>query len=42
VEIVEALAVVDREEGGREAIEARGLRVHSLFVRSEFSAPARA
>jgi orotate phosphoribosyltransferase len=42
VEIIEALAVVDREEGGREAIEARGLRVHSLFVRSEFSAPARA
>jgi orotate phosphoribosyltransferase len=42
VEIVEALAVVDREEGGRANIEARGLRVHSLFVRSEFSAPARA
>ncbi len=42
VDIVEALAVVDREEGGRAAIEARGLRVHSLFVRSEFSAPARA
>jgi orotate phosphoribosyltransferase len=42
VEIVEALAVVDREEGGRAAIEARGLPVHSLFVRSEFSAPARA
>jgi orotate phosphoribosyltransferase len=42
VEIVEALAVVDREEGGRENIEARGLRVYSLFVRSEFSAPARA
>ena len=40
VEIVEALAVVDREEGGRENIEARGMRVHSLFVRSEFSAPA--
>jgi orotate phosphoribosyltransferase len=40
VEIVEALAVVDREEGGREAIEARGLRVHALFRRSEFSAPA--
>ncbi|MEO8897417.1 MAG: orotate phosphoribosyltransferase [Candidatus Dormibacter sp.] len=39
VEIVEALAVVDREEGGREAIEARGLRVHALFTRSEFSAP---
>jgi orotate phosphoribosyltransferase len=42
VEIVEALAVVDREEGGRAAIEARGLPVHSLFVRSEFSVPARA
>ncbi len=40
VEIVEALAIVDREEGGREAIEARGVRVHSLFVRSQFSAPA--
>jgi orotate phosphoribosyltransferase len=39
VEIVEALAVVDREEGGREAIEARGLRVHALFTRSEFSTP---
>ncbi|MBJ7593503.1 MAG: orotate phosphoribosyltransferase [Candidatus Dormibacteraeota bacterium] len=42
VKIVEALAVVDREEGGRAAIEARGLPVHALFVRSEFSAPARA
>jgi orotate phosphoribosyltransferase len=40
VEIVEALAIVDRQEGGREAIEARGLRVHSLFTRSEFAAPA--
>jgi orotate phosphoribosyltransferase len=39
VEIVEALAVVDREEGGREAIEARGIPVHALFTRSEFSAP---
>jgi orotate phosphoribosyltransferase len=39
VEVVEALAVVDREEGGREAIEARGLQVHTLFTRSEFSAP---
>ncbi|HEY8674412.1 MAG TPA: orotate phosphoribosyltransferase [Candidatus Dormibacteraeota bacterium] len=42
VEIIETLAVVDRQEGGREAIEARGLRVHALFVRSEFSAPAHA
>jgi orotate phosphoribosyltransferase len=42
VEIIEALAVVDREEGGRETIEARGLSVHALFVRSEFVAPAHA
>jgi orotate phosphoribosyltransferase len=40
VEVVEALALVDREEGGREAIEARGLSVHALFTRREFSAPA--
>lgn len=40
VQIVEALAIVDREEGGRQNIEARGLRVHALFSRSEFSAPA--
>ena len=39
VEVVEVLAVVDREEGGRQAIEARGLAVHALFTRSEFSAP---
>lgn len=39
VDVVEALAVVDREEGGRQAIEARGLQVHALFTRSEFSAP---
>jgi orotate phosphoribosyltransferase len=42
VEVVETLAIVDREEGGRENIEARGLRVHALFARSEFSAPAHA
>lgn len=41
-EIVEVLAVVDREEGGREALESAGLRVHSLFVRSEFAAPTHA
>lgn len=40
VEIVEALAIVDREEGGRESLEARGFHVHALFTRSEFSAPA--
>jgi orotate phosphoribosyltransferase len=42
VDIVEALAVVDREEGGGAAIAARGLRVHSLFARGEFAAPTRA
>ncbi len=34
VELV--VAVVDREEGGREAIEAAGLRLVSLFRKSEF------
>ena len=42
VEIVETLAVVDRQEGGREALEARGVNVHALFLRSEFTAPATA
>lgn len=39
VEIVGALAVVDREEGGREALESAGLAVQALFTRSEFPAP---
>ena len=30
-----ALVLVDREEGGRQAIEARGIPVVSLFTRSE-------
>ena len=38
VEIVATLAVVDREQGGREAIEARGLHVDALFARSDFAA----
>ena len=37
--IVEALTVVDREEGGREALQSSGLAVHALFTRSEFPAP---
>ena len=37
--VVEALCVVDREEGGREALVAAGIPVHSLFRRSEFPAP---
>jgi orotate phosphoribosyltransferase len=36
--IVGALCVVDREEGGREALEAAGIKLHALFRRSEFSA----
>jgi orotate phosphoribosyltransferase len=35
-EAVGALAVVDREEGGREALEREGLRVVSLFKKSDF------
>jgi orotate phosphoribosyltransferase len=37
--IVGALCVVDREEGGREALDAAGIKLHALFRRSEFSAP---
>lgn len=37
--IVEATCVVDREEGGRENLEAAGLTVHAFFTRSEFPAP---
>ncbi len=36
--IVGALCVVDREEGGREALEAAGITLHALFRRGEFSA----
>ena len=39
VQIIGALTVVDREEGGREALESTGLSVHALFTRSEFPAP---
>lgn len=38
-EIVEAVCIVDREEGGREALENAGVAVHALFTRSEFPAP---
>ena len=40
VEIVEAIAVVDREEGAREALREHGMELHALFGRREFSAPA--
>ena len=36
--VVGVLAVVDREEGGREAIEATGLEVASLALASEIVA----
>src|SRR5258708_15233291 len=36
---VEAIVIVDREEGGREACAARGLPLFPLFVRSEFPTP---
>jgi orotate phosphoribosyltransferase len=35
--VVGALCVVDREEGGREALEGVGITLHALFRRSEFS-----
>ena len=36
--VVEALCVVDRDEGGREALDAAGIPLHALFNRSEFRA----
>ncbi|MER2560934.1 MAG: orotate phosphoribosyltransferase [Myxococcaceae bacterium] len=33
---VAAFALVDRQEGGREAIEALGVKVYSLFTREDF------
>jgi orotate phosphoribosyltransferase len=35
---VGAFALVDRDEGGREAIEATGVKVHALFTRHDFPA----
>ncbi|HKR99775.1 MAG TPA: orotate phosphoribosyltransferase [Candidatus Dormibacteraeota bacterium] len=40
--VVGALCVVDREEGGREALEQAGISLTSLFTRSEFRAPTAA
>ncbi len=39
--IVGVIAVVDREEGGRKAIEAEGLEVRSLFTASELKQAAK-
>ena len=38
--VLEAICVVDREEGGREALAERGIPLFALFSRSEFPAPA--
>ena len=35
-QIAGVIALVDRQEGGRENIEAAGLALHALYVRSEF------
>lgn len=34
--VVAAAVIIDREEGGREAIEEKGIKVYSLFKRSDF------
>lgn len=38
--VVEAICLLDREEGGREALAERGLGLHALFTRAEFSGPS--
>ncbi len=38
LDVVKALVIIDREEGGRENIEAMGIEVVSLFRRSVFDA----
>ena len=38
LEPLAAFALVDREEGGREAVEATGVKVHALFSRRDFPA----
>ena len=34
--VVGAMAIIDREEGGREVLEKAGLRVWSLFRKTDF------
>jgi len=36
LEIVKAVVIIDREEGGRENIERMSVEVHSLFTRADF------
>ncbi len=39
-EIAGVVALVDRLEGGREGIEAGGLRLHAIFTRNDFIPPS--
>jgi orotate phosphoribosyltransferase len=39
IELVEAMVVVDREEGGAAALRQHGLPLHPLFRRSQFPSP---
>lgn len=41
-EILEAIAIVDREEGARDELAKHGMPLFALFARSEFAAPASA
>jgi orotate phosphoribosyltransferase len=36
LEVVGVIVLVDRLEGGREAIEAAGLPMHAIFTRQDF------
>jgi len=36
LDVLGVLALVDRQEGGREAVEEKGIALESLFVRSDF------
>ena len=40
VDIIEAIAIVDRQEGAREALLERGITLHALYTRDEFSSGA--
>lgn len=36
ISVTDAVCIVDREEGGREAMDREGIRLHSLFLKSDF------